>query len=469
MCALLLIPAAALAASMPQQELAAAGNSQLLEMLSATTELRGRCGTMPAAELAQRGLTLPMAALAPGDTLYYDTPEGHFRIEYTLTGSLAVDSEDKDQSGVPDYVELCGSAMERSWAVEVDSLGFGAPDIGAERYAVSTIFGGGFFGLTQVDATSPGGTSIRVRFSMDIFCTSAADSAICATNALIVTLAHEFKHAIQVSGGWNIYQIGGWIELDATWIEDLVYDDSNDYYRFIDVSGSPFLDPQRSLTQASYEDCTWQHYLGENHGSDFMLDFDHELVAGQPAQPAQLAYLKVAEQRELDWGQLWGDYTVATYLSGERAVDGMGFEEGAFYPQARAVAIASLPLDAVQSSLADMAMHLHEYSVPAEAANETLEIEFAGGGGVEWTLRVVFQREDLTLVLPVELQEQSVIFKPEQNVADFDRVAVLVGNSRVPLGVASGGSYTLKISSTPYVERSSMGGFKGRYRPSGSN
>lgn len=445
---------------------ATAPDAQLLASLAPTDQLHGRCGTREVAELTARGLALPSALAAPGDTLYYETPEGHFRIAYQREGTVAVDTTDADLSGVPDYVELCGSAFERSWAVEIDSLGFPAPELGGERYEVSTLFGGGFFGFTSPDAGSPGGSRISVRYSMVPFCNGVTDPQACMTNALIVTVAHEFKHAIQVGAGWNIYQVGGWIELDATWIEDLVYDDSNDYYRFIEVPGSPFLDPQVSLTNASYEDCTWQHYLSENWGSDFLVEFDAELVATQSVRPAQLAYKQVASDRGLDWVDLWSDYTVATYLSGVRAVEGAGFDEAAFYPDVRTEPIASLPAEYGLLALPDMSMRFHEYTNPGGLARWLAVVEFAGGPGIGWTVQLVFQREDKTVVVPVPVVDNQAEFTSTEAVADFDRVAVLVGNSRVPSGGAASGNYALSVRLSEFTAKSSVGSVKGRFRRS---
>jgi hypothetical protein len=445
-------------------------DQQLLQILTPSAEVEGRCGTPYVVELQARGLELASLAEAADDTLYYNTPEGHFVISYKVLGTNAVDPTDSDVSGVPDYVELIGSACERSWSVETDSLGFSAPDLGGERYEVSTIFGLSFFGLTNVDPSSPGGSNIRVRFSMEPFCNTAADPETCEVNALLVTIAHEFKHAVQIASGWNLQNVGGWIELDATWIEDIVFDDSNDYYRFIAVGTSPFLAPQVTLVNASYEDCTWQHFLSENWGSDFILDYDAELVAGLPGQAAQVAFLNVANDRGLDWGELWGNYTTATYLSGGRAVAGRVFEEGVFYPQAVTVSIPEFPYAQPQSNLPDMSMAFFEFDSAGSSEAGLIDISFSGTGGIVWTLRAVFQRAEELIVVPIEVVGGAASFRPTQLVEDYDRFALLLGNSRVPPFDVSSGSYSIEfgLHAVPN-QATSMGGFKGRFRrPSGN-
>jgi hypothetical protein len=467
---LLLVGLAALAAHAADPRPETLSDQQLLQILTPSADVEGRCGTPYAVELLARGLELASPAEAAEDTLYYDTPEGHFVISYTVLGTNAVDPTDTDASGVPDYVELVGSACERSWSVEIDSLGFTGPDLGGERYVVSTIFGLNYFGLTNVNSASPGGSDIRIRFSMAPFCTRTDDPETCEVNALLVTVAHEFKHAIQIASGWDLQNVGGWIELDATWIEDVVFDDSNDYYRFIASGTSPFMAPQVTLVDASYEDCTWQHYLSENWGSEFILDYDAELVAGLPGQSAQVAFQNVAEDRGLDWVELWGNYTTATYLSGGRAVDGRVFEEGAFYPQAVIVPIPELPHTTTLNTLSDMAMAFYEFDSAGSDETGRIDIEFSGSGGVPWTLRAVFQRADELTVVPIEVVEGAAFFRSSQLVEDYDRFALLLGNSRVPPFNVSSGSYSIAFGlHTVPNEAKSVSGFKGRFRrPSGN-
>ena len=59
---------------------------------------------------------------------FYDTPEGNFRIWYTLEGSNAlIDPSDDDDNGVPDDVELTGADMEYSYSVYLADGWFDTP------------------------------------------------------------------------------------------------------------------------------------------------------------------------------------------------------------------------------------------------------------------------------------------------------------------------------------------------------
>jgi subtilisin-like proprotein convertase family protein len=79
-----------------------------------------------------------------------------------------------------------------------------------------------------------------------------------------VTAAHEFKHATQIIyNNWN--EPGWFLEMDATWMEDIAYTQVNDYYNYLPSSQLIF--PGRSFDRGQgYEDCIWMHYLSQKFG-----------------------------------------------------------------------------------------------------------------------------------------------------------------------------------------------------------
>jgi hypothetical protein len=61
--------------------------------------------------------------------------------------------------------------------------------------------------------------------------------------------------------------------MDATLMEEVVYDDVNDYYNYIGgFSTDLFSSPNSSLTAGSYEDVTWALYFHERFGQKFWPD-----------------------------------------------------------------------------------------------------------------------------------------------------------------------------------------------------
>jgi hypothetical protein len=82
--------------------------------------------------------------------------------------------------------------------------------------------------------------------------------------ALKVTQAHEFMHAIQFN--INVYGSGWLMESHATWAEDAVYDDANDWHwyinRFLATPDFPIF--SRYLYGAAF----YQNWLTETRGVD---------------------------------------------------------------------------------------------------------------------------------------------------------------------------------------------------------
>src|SRR5690349_8195921 len=87
----------------------------------------------------------------------------HFLVHYTLDGKDGVDQTDTDASGIPDYVESVGEAMEYSWDVEINQMGWDAPppdagEGGDDRLDVylENILDDGYAGLTDTEGSSIG-------------------------------------------------------------------------------------------------------------------------------------------------------------------------------------------------------------------------------------------------------------------------------------------------------------------------
>ena len=82
----------------------------------------------------------------------------------------------------------------------------------------------------------------------------------------------------QTVGGGSAGSIN-WIEMDATLMEEVVFDDVNDYYNYIKTgfdsaepsSLSIFGRPQNP-TPGSYYHITWMLYFTEVYGMDFWVD-----------------------------------------------------------------------------------------------------------------------------------------------------------------------------------------------------
>ena len=161
----------------------------------------------------------------------FDTP--HFRLHYTEIGMHAPPLEDiSPMNGVPDYVEICAEAMERSFHVQVELMGFKKPlddfwveDNGGNHKYDVYLFMFPALGFTTGDwysgrvlstvATLGPYFAINTRL-YDYFGKSESIRFIQTTSA------HEFLHGIQ--GAYNWFMPTWFMEASATWIESKVYD-----------------------------------------------------------------------------------------------------------------------------------------------------------------------------------------------------------------------------------------------------
>ncbi|MBI4714758.1 MAG: hypothetical protein HY760_02230, partial [Nitrospirae bacterium] len=91
-----------------------------------------------------------------------------------------------------------------------------------------------------------------------------------------VTAAHEFFHVIQFSydrdDRWY-YQDGWWLEATATWMEDQVFDETNDYYS--DIRRwilEPHLSLQSTVNSHAYGSALFAFYLAETFGEDIVRE-----------------------------------------------------------------------------------------------------------------------------------------------------------------------------------------------------
>jgi hypothetical protein len=359
-----------------------------------------KCGTVVVAELTRQrdrldadaralldGFVRAEAVAAPPPETYV-TP--HFRVSYETSGPDAPVQDDvAPANGVPDFVEATAAACEQAWAVEVGELGYTAPAVpnGAQaRYPV-TYQAQSAYGYTVV--LSGQLTQIVLHPSYAGFPPND-DADGDALGALRVTVAHELKHAIQrMYTSWNE---GPWLELDATWAEEMVFDPINDYYHFIRLPGSPFTEPQASLLLGgggAYEDCNWQLYQTERFGTGFMLAFWERRRRVQ-VEPVMTTYAQTLLEAGASLDSAWGEYVAWNFASGERAQPGFGYQESTAYPTAPASFVhEALPVPSTAWSVAGLAASIHLIPNPDATLGGTPEFTFAGAPAIAWQVSVL--------------------------------------------------------------------------------
>lgn len=198
------------------------------------------------------------------------SPGGHFKISYSTTGEDAVPSADNNYNGIPDYVEWIASYLETAWNVEITQCGFEGPvDTQGDGYYNVSFKNMNDYGYTDTrDVDGNEGTRLVLHNNFLGF-PGNQDPEGNQKGAAKVTCAHEFKHASQyLYATWE--SVGyDWIELDAAWVEELVFDYVNDtMLNFTGLgTGDPFSSPGLPLDEPwapsvyFYGKYFWQDFL----------------------------------------------------------------------------------------------------------------------------------------------------------------------------------------------------------------
>src|SRR5262245_24537115 len=312
----------------------------------------------------------------------------HFYLEYETTGAGAVPATDVNPAnGIPDYVEWTATACENSWSTEIDNLGFTAPLLAGgpdNRYLIQ-FQQQNSYGFTT--GTGGGRTKIVLHPNFIGFPPND-DPEGDQIGALKVTVAHEFKHASQFqTSGWGE---GQWVELDATWMEDIVYDATNDYYNYIFGGGSPFSAPQTTLNPGSYEDCNWEHYQSERLGNGHMLNFWNRRAAF-PGEAVLTTYSVNLSNSGLPFVDAWGEYVAWNYACGTHAASGYGYGEAASYPTTPATSThTTLPVATTAGSVAGLAANTRLINNTGGLSG-TPTFTFTGQAGISWSVSVLMK------------------------------------------------------------------------------
>jgi hypothetical protein len=228
----------------------------------------------------------------------YLAPSGNFIFYYETTGTHAVPLQDLNQSGIPDYVERAAFAADSTYRHMIERKGF-QDFILDEPYEI-TFRNIGPYGTT----TLTGSTSrITIHNNFEGFPPNTHPEGD-QIGSLYVTVAHELKHASQVATNRWRGDAGSfdWIEMDATFMEEVIFPDVNDYYNYImhymdDLNdwdrkeghtSSIFRNPSIATPRA-YSHITWMLYFYQQFGLGFWVDVWDEirqdyltLESGQP-------------------------------------------------------------------------------------------------------------------------------------------------------------------------------------------
>ncbi len=206
-----------------------------------------------------------------------DSPSGHFRVHYDLSGINTPDLADTDFNGIPDYIDSTCVYLDYAWDLIVTDLSYASPKSDG-------LLGGGlsgmvdcyikhlqsgiyyYYGLSKPD-TSYGKTSSWIEIDNDFegpYSTKGYD-------ALKITTAHEFFHVIHFSYYGTTPSLW-WMEQTAVWMEDRAWDEVNDYLYYL---GEMFSNRNKPIntndrTGFYYSASVFAMHIAEYYGDDMI-------------------------------------------------------------------------------------------------------------------------------------------------------------------------------------------------------
>jgi hypothetical protein len=249
---------------------------------------------VPAAQASQKPFILPQARPTeerprPTDDPdpnrnAYSVPEAkgspacsrHFCVHWVDQGLDAPDLSDRNDDGVPDFVERVLRVAEHVHDVENDKLGWQEPRSDGRRGGRNgktdvylSQIGGELFGYAAPDrgqATKQHRIPRRLHgyLVLDNDYSPFEFPGTKPLNDLEVTFAHEYNHILQF--GYDAYQDPWFAECSATWMEDQVYNDIDDYLRYVRRWVKLWETPLTTSSIKEYGSAVWNQWLARRYG-----------------------------------------------------------------------------------------------------------------------------------------------------------------------------------------------------------
>lgn len=305
------------------------------------------------------------------------SPMGLFELRYTTTGRDSVSTKDLNQNGIPDYIEHAAAYADSSWRHQVVNLGFPnpIPDLEKPMPILFRNLGSGIYG--QMDFRGVNSTlQIHSTFNNPVFQRNDDEDKV--LGALKVTISHEFKHAVQsmaIANGTDPYR---WIEMDATLMEEVVFDNVNDYYNYLNNAQSLYRNPARGVVPGNYYHSSWSIYFSERLGIDFWVDTWAHFPDQNPknflgAMKYAMQLRDVSFPEEVTRSYLWH------LASGSLSNTDYGFSESDHYPDIDITQVISGASTDIQFSVPTLGsissrLYLIHYDAVNSASNPNEEL-----------------------------------------------------------------------------------------------
>jgi hypothetical protein len=260
----------------------------------------------------------------------YVSPGGKFIIQYDTTGIAAVPPVSLDGDDISDWVQLAAHIAD-SVLHEFALMG----------YDTTLKIPGGMYpiGIRNLDNYGYAySADPHLEIDNDYADTNFQSQGV---EGLRVTIAHELFHAVQFQYGSTP---AWWMEMTATFMEEIMYDHINDYYQYLDPYGwrpehgpTIFEEPGHGLNYFynfgvyPYGGAVFPLFIKEKYGRATALKILHDTYHVQRvSSTAQIiAAIESGTGRLIE--EVLVDFWTWSYFTGDRAIDGMYFKEADSY------------------------------------------------------------------------------------------------------------------------------------------
>ncbi|HZY10476.1 MAG TPA: T9SS type A sorting domain-containing protein [Bacteroidota bacterium] len=284
-------------------------------------------------------------SLAP-DSTQKNRIIGRFHIFYDTSGFNAPTVLDSNYQPIigtaEEFVDSVGKYFNEVWAIQIDSLKYDAPPLeGDQKYRIQILdFGFGLYGQTIL-STNPISQGPPPRYGSYIEIDNDFRDVYSSSRGmpgLKVTAAHEFHHAIQLGsyGFWSndLY----FYEITSTWMEDVVYDDVNDYYQYLSNNPSRrshFSMPDVRFTMSNgsieYSRAIWGKFIEQQYSSTVMRNVWEYMSEMPSIQALDMAL----SQASSTFREAMIQFSLWNYFTSSRSDSSKYYKEGKDYPPIR--------------------------------------------------------------------------------------------------------------------------------------
>ena len=326
-------------------------------------------------------------------------------------------------SGIPDFIDKWADYLEEVWAYETVQLGYITP-AGSDMYLYDVyiantrdnITGNGddlapslgynYLGLTVTYCDKDYSQICKDDNSPESYSYIILNNVYPDDLTMKISAAHEFFHAIQFSypsidEWWLTPEDHWWIEATATWMEEVVYDESNHYYSRVRLwLRSPELSLKntgRSYSGHVYGDVIFILYLTDVYlkNREFVRDVWERSESGIDAIDKVLATNKYSNR---DFESAFRGFVALNAVADIGEAYG-GYEEGKQYGRAVPTGkhyaypvVSSVPSSSAPHELGSNYIHF----LPPDNDDNRLSVEFDGTDGINWIPMLVKVRSDGT-------------------------------------------------------------------------